>query len=88
MREGLRDELGPVFDGAGEGAAVYVGVGGHGQRPGVFEVVDEEADVGRDPGGLDGREVDAGYGAVGVGVAAGGGVSWWGMGGGRRRTSL
>ena len=40
-----------------------------GVDPFFLEVVDEEVDVFGDEGGLDGGEVDAGYGGVGVLVA-------------------
>lgn len=40
-----------------------------GVDPLLLEVVDEKVDVFGDKGGLDGREVDAGEGGVGVPVA-------------------
>ena len=40
-----------------------------GVDPFLLKVIDEEVDVFGDEGGLDGREVDAGYGGVGVLVA-------------------
>lgn len=40
-----------------------------GVDPFFLKVVDEEVDVFRDEGGLDGGEIDAGDGGVGVSVA-------------------
>lgn len=57
----MRDERRPVFDGPGHHAHVDVGEGP--VFPGVFDVVDFEFEVGRDPGeGLVSRGGDGGRG--------------------------